>query len=144
MSANQSKYHSQSSGIFASESPECDPLTSYSDADKTPGNVTAPREQAFAAKKRAIKELIAKKEAANERAAVRKPTEMATPRAPKVRYRGSALSASQTKTVQEAQEQESIIFEKLRRSDCKLPPYRLQNYIGKGTYGRVYLAYVSH
>ena len=50
------------------------------------------------------------------------------------------LSTGQLKTRQEAKEQEAIIHERLRQAGKPIPPYEFQNYIGKGSYGRVYVA----
>ena len=50
------------------------------------------------------------------------------------------LSRGQIKTRQEAKEQEAVIHERLKRANQPIPPYEFQNYIGKGSYGRVYVA----
>lgn len=50
------------------------------------------------------------------------------------------LSRSQLKTRQEAKEQQAVIHEQLRRANEPIPPYEFQNYIGKGSFGRVYVA----
>ena len=50
------------------------------------------------------------------------------------------LSRGQVKTRIEAKEQEAVIHERLKRANQPIPPYEFQNYIGKGSYGRVYVA----
>ena len=52
----------------------------------------------------------------------------------------SRLPESQRFTRNEAKQQEAIIHAKLKRAGEPIPPYEFQNFIGKGTYGRVYQA----
>lgn len=53
------------------------------------------------------------------------------------------LPLSQLRTREEAKKQQMIIYNRLRENNHEVPPYELQNYIGKGSYGRVYVAWVS-
>ena len=73
-----------------------------------------------------------------------KPSQMANARLPSSLNRLSIysqqLSKSQIKTRQEAKEQQAVIHERLKRANEPIPPYEFQNYIGKGSYGRVYVA----
>lgn len=50
------------------------------------------------------------------------------------------LSRGQIRTRQEAKEQEAVIHERLKRANEPIPLYEFQNFIGKGSYGRVYVA----
>ena len=50
------------------------------------------------------------------------------------------LTFALLRTHQEAKEQEAIIHERLKRAKKLIPPYEFQNYIGKGSFGRVYAA----
>ncbi|KAL6715757.1 hypothetical protein ACLMJK_006718 [Lecanora helva] len=50
------------------------------------------------------------------------------------------LTRGQLKTRQEAKEQEAVIHARLRQAGLPIPPFEFQNYIGKGSYGRVYVA----
>ena len=52
----------------------------------------------------------------------------------------SRLPRGQLKTRQQAKEQEAVIYERLRRANQAIPPFEFLNFIGKGSYGRVYVA----
>ena len=54
--------------------------------------------------------------------------------------RFSRLPESQRFTRNEAKQQEAIIHAKLKNASEPIPPYEFINFIGKGTYGRVYSA----
>jgi hypothetical protein len=54
--------------------------------------------------------------------------------------RFSRLPESQRFTRNEAKQQEAIIHAKLKNAGVPIPPYEFINFIGKGTYGRVYSA----
>ena len=54
--------------------------------------------------------------------------------------RFSRLPESQRFTRNEAKQQEAIIHAKLKNAGEPIPPYEFINFIGKGTYGRVYSA----
>ena len=52
----------------------------------------------------------------------------------------SRLPESQIFTRNEAKKQEAVIHAKLKSAGEPIPPYEFLNFIGKGSYGRVYLA----
>ena len=54
--------------------------------------------------------------------------------------RSSRLPESQIFTRNEAKKQEAVIHAKLKSAGEPIPPYEFLNFIGKGSYGRVYLA----
>ncbi len=54
--------------------------------------------------------------------------------------RSSRLPESQMFTRNEAKKQEAVIHAKLKSAGEPIPPYEFLNFIGKGSYGRVYLA----
>ncbi len=54
--------------------------------------------------------------------------------------RSSRLPESQKFTRDEAKKQEAVIHAKLKSAGEPIPPYEFLNFIGKGSYGRVYLA----
>ena len=54
--------------------------------------------------------------------------------------RSSRLPESQKFTRNEAKKQEAVIHAKLKSAGEPIPPYEFLNFIGKGSYGRVYLA----
>ena len=72
------------------------------------------------------------------------PTSMATMRASTFldpnSARSSRLPESQMFTRNEAKKQEAIIHARLKSAGEPIPPYEFLNFIGKGSYGRVYLA----
>ena len=70
-----------------------------------------------------------------------KPSKMESSRVPSsLNHLSLPLSRGQLKTRAEAKEQEAVIHERLKRANQSIPPYEFQNYIGKGSYGRVYVA----
>ena len=80
----------------------------------------------------------------NQSMNVPEPTSMATMRAsafldPNL-ARSSRLPESQIFTRNEAKKQEAVIHAKLKSAGEPIPPYEFLNFIGKGSYGRVYLA----
>lgn len=59
---------------------------------------------------------------------------------PTVAVRRQQMTEHKARSHLEAERVEKEIYDKLRRDGLPIPPYNLTDFIGKGTYGRVFKA----